>query len=38
MIQKMYSLRQTAKLLGVSRKALRDRLLVEVGGHLWVAR
>jgi hypothetical protein len=33
MIQKMYSLRQTAKLLGVGRKALRDRL-DDLGCHM----
>ena len=33
MIQKTYSLRQTAKLLGVGRKALRDRL-DDLGYHM----
>jgi hypothetical protein len=33
MIPKMYSLRQTAKLLGVSRKTLRDRL-DDLGCHM----
>jgi hypothetical protein len=33
MIQKMYSLRQTAKLLSISRKVLRDRLH-DLGYHM----